>query len=718
MKSLDYEKEASKIRDAWYALTGAPMAMPAMTRDESWVQTVLDDAVIVTSAGELWRVPYTKDADGVVTFAAQDQWQKVEQVYAPAKALDDTLRQAAESGLIVEEDAIVSFGGAIKSLGNGHYGGDLVIFSDAKSPDLTGQYFDAATDYGLPKDGAPLKTAVYFNHRQPLPTKSGDYIVIKDQIGEGELTKKDNSIFIDMVLYNAKRYEDYLGVMGLSSGTAEHLIEVEPVGKAEHVKRWPLGLDASMTPTPAEPDTRARIVPLKSLTSVPKTQAVLQGAGDAPNAGTSSGAEAKTTQTHSTKGVTTMPEVNQAAASPDLITAVQANTEAVKGLLDKLSTPGTSMQIESSAGVAGIQAHDVQKSAYKSVKDGGLGDFLRDVYQAGRPEGGVSERLANHQSEAVKALKATGANESVASDGGFLLQADVSPTLIQPLHEVGIFSSKIDRMTVGPNANSLIVNVVDETSRATGSRWGGVQGYRLGEAGTLSTSRPKFTQMETKLHKYGVAFYATDEVLQDTTALQSVATRSSQEELDFLINDDIFEGTGQNGAKGVMKSGALITVAAEVGQGAGTILYENLIKMWARLYSRSKANSNWYINTDVTPQLAQLVLKAGTGALPANFITYGQDGVMRMFGRPVIETEFNPTLGTTGDIMLADLSEYVGIEKGGIQTAASIHVQFLAAEQVFRFLYRFGGQPKWQTALTPFKGSNTQSPYVVLATRS
>jgi len=73
-------------------------------------------------------------------------------------------------------------------------------------------------------------------------------------------------------------------------------------------------------------------------------------------------------------------------------------------------------------------------------------------------------------------------------------------------------------------------------------------------------------------------------------------------------------------------------------------------------------------------------------------------------------------MGTVGDIVLASLSNYQAIQKGGIEAASSIHVQLLTDETVFRFVYRVDGAPTWGAALTPFKGSNTQSPFVALAT--
>ena len=73
-----------------------------------------------------------------------------------------------------------------------------------------------------------------------------------------------NGILIDAVLYNRKQYDEMLDALGWSSGTAAHLVEREKVGKSFWVKAWPLGLDASLTPSPAE--LQNEVVPLKRLT--------------------------------------------------------------------------------------------------------------------------------------------------------------------------------------------------------------------------------------------------------------------------------------------------------------------------------------------------------------------------------------------------------------------------------------------------------------------
>ena len=112
-------------------------------------------------------------------------------------------------------------------------------------------------------------------------------------------------------------------------------------------------------------------------------------------------------------------------------------------------------------------------------------------------------------------------------------------------------------------------------------------------------------------------------------------------------------------------------------------------------------------------------LAVGVGGVPvylpaggASVSPYGS-----LMGRPVIPIEQAASIGNTGDITLVDLSQYGMIDKGGIDTAQSIHVQFLTDQTAFRFVYRCDGQSLWQSALTPANGNNTLSPFIALADR-
>lgn len=314
---------------------------------------------------------------------------------------------------------------------------------------------------------------------------------------------------------------------------------------------------------------------------------------------------------------------------------------------------------------------------------------------------------------------ATGMSESVPSDGGFLVQTDFSNELLQQLNETDVLASRCRRMTVSGAANSIKINGVDETSRAS-TRFGGIVGYWKDEAASKTASAPTFRKIELNLHKLIGLCYATDELLQDATALEGFIRRAFQSEFGFKRDDAIINGTGAGQPLGILNAGCTVSVAKETGQTAKTITAENVIKMYSRIFAGSLGNAVWLVNQDTLPQLYTMSLSVGTGGAPIFMPAGGlsQSPYNTLLGRPVMPIEQCPTLGTVGDIIFADLGGYILAEKGGLQSDMSIHVKFDTDESVFRFVMRLDGQPERATALTPYKGSNTLSHFVTLATRA
>jgi HK97 family phage major capsid protein len=312
-----------------------------------------------------------------------------------------------------------------------------------------------------------------------------------------------------------------------------------------------------------------------------------------------------------------------------------------------------------------------------------------------------------------------GAGESDASAGGFLVQTDFASAIWTRAYDMGEILSRVFKLPISANANGIKLPAVDESSRATGSRWGGVQTYWIGEGDNVTATKPKFRLLELDLKKLMSVMYVSDELLQDQVALESIATQAFSEELMFMTEDSIIEGDGVGKPMGIMKCPALVTVAKDGGQAAATLSLNNILTMWSRMWIRSRKNAVWFINQDVEPQLYQLSQTVGTGGLPMFLPAGGLSAApySTLFGRPVIPIEYASTLGTPGDIILADLSQYVLADKRGMQAATSMHVRFLTDEMTFRFTYRVDGEPLWNVPLTPFKGSNTKSPFIVLGQR-
>ncbi len=353
-------------------------------------------------------------------------------------------------------------------------------------------------------------------------------------------------------------------------------------------------------------------------------------------------------------------------------------------------------------------------------KDGAFGRFLKDVYTAGCAPytgGGVPERLAKWSAVTKPTM-----NEGTDEQGGFLVPSDFGPHLAATSLEPEIVQGRGARMfNLRGNRISMPADV-DATH--IGSFFGGVTVYRPDEAGAKTPSKPTYRQMVLTLHKLIVFVDVTDELIEDAAmSVEADISRKARAAITFTKDDDFVNGTGVGMALGLLSAitpgGPVISVPARPAQPANTIIYENIVDMWARLFSRSQSNSIWMVNQDTFPQLATMNMAVGAGGGPV-FIPAGGASAApyaTLMGRPMITTEKCQALGTQGDIILADWSQYAIAQKaGGIKAASSIHLYFNYDKQVFRFVLRYDGQPTWAIDLTPRRGA-TVSPFVVLATR-
>lgn len=355
---------------------------------------------------------------------------------------------------------------------------------------------------------------------------------------------------------------------------------------------------------------------------------------------------------------------------------------------------------------------DIPASFRAQELDRAFGEFAQAALRGTRNPSAADSRL-------VYQAAPTGLGETIDADGGYLVPKQMATELLRRAYQMGAILSRVRRLpiTVG---NGIKINAVNETSRATGSRWGGIRAYWKEEAGAATASAPKFRVMDLGLNKLIGLCYATDELLADAQALGSVLQEGFAEEFTFQTEDAIINGNGAGMPDGILVGAGTVSVAKETGQALTTLVAKNVMNMRSRLWAKSRPNSVWLINQDVEPQLHQMTLAVGTGGVPVYLPASGlsEDGFDRLYGRPVIPVEYCATLGTKGDVILVDLSQYLLIDKGGVETAQSLHVRFLNDEITYRWIYRVDGQPIWNAALTPFKGTaNTVSPYVVLADR-
>lgn len=317
---------------------------------------------------------------------------------------------------------------------------------------------------------------------------------------------------------------------------------------------------------------------------------------------------------------------------------------------------------------------------------------------------------------------ATGMSQGVGSDGGFLVPPEFNNTIWDGMNSMPLnLMALVDQYVI--TGESLTINANAETSRATGSRFGGIRGYWLAEAAQATASKPTFRKLKLEPHQLAVMVYVTDKLLANAVSLQSYLSRAAIEEITFMVNDAIINGDGAGKPRGILAAGGgLVTILKESSQVAATVVQENVSKMWARLHPNSRSRALWLHNVDVEPQFDQLNTKiknvAGTENVGGitNVVYNSEKNSLK--GRPLMPTEFNATLGTVGDLILLDPKGYAVGLQGAIDTALSMHLRFDYAETAFRFMFAIDGQPYLSSALTPYKGSATLSTHVVCETRS
>jgi HK97 family phage major capsid protein len=350
---------------------------------------------------------------------------------------------------------------------------------------------------------------------------------------------------------------------------------------------------------------------------------------------------------------------------------------------------------------AAVRAHPVMKSyqeQYSNWRGAAISDYVQKSLGA----------------EDLKTKSAPlGMNETVGADGAFL----VPPQFVQQLLQRTYDNDLLSRTTLFPmTSNQLKIPAINETSRANGSRFGGIAGYWEGEAQTGTETKPGLAQIALDLSKLMILVRATDELLEDSgIALPTFIDTLASEEIAFKIGDGLINGDGAHKPLGILNAPCRKAVSRSAGASSANPIDTNLIQqMWAAMFLGCRKHAAWFINQELEPYLNQLTLGVGTGGVVTYLPPGGLSGApyATLMGKPVLPLEFCSAPGTEGDIILADMSAMLSGTRGGMQSAVSIHTYFESAEQVFRFILRIDAKPWWLKPLTPYKGTVTKSCFV------
>lgn len=298
-----------------------------------------------------------------------------------------------------------------------------------------------------------------------------------------------------------------------------------------------------------------------------------------------------------------------------------------------------------------------------------------------------------------------------APHGGFWVPEGLLPGYLSLQPE----DDPLAGMTRPVPMNTPIVRIRARTDKDhSSSIVGGLQVVRKEETVAATATRMEVERINLEAHTlFGLNFESEELVSRSPDTWAALIADGFQDAFADKLLDERINGNGGDEFVGVMTSPCLVTVSAETGQDATTIVYENLVNMKSRCWKFNR--SIWLYNHDCEPQLM-------TMTSPDGQLVWQQsardDKPNMIFGRPAYATEYTQTLGTKGDILLGVWMEYLEGVYTSMQRAESIHVRFVEHEHAIKFWTENAGAPWWRSALTPKNSTNTLSPFVTLAART
>jgi HK97 family phage major capsid protein len=573
-------------------------------------------------------------------------------------------------------------------------GGWGVVFG---GKDLYGEDFSPNTDFDL--DYVPNKH-VYYDHALSE---------VKNDIGKVvKNTVEDMGVWVEAQIERSKAYAEEVlklieqGIIGWSSGTAEHLVVTE--GKS--IKRWPI-IEFSLTPTPAEPRTLG-VERLKILAKDnPKLKALLpQESGEDSESAVTVEPEHKLTKKTMEESKMTDVTLSMEEYKDMLKAQVRAPEQKpeppkesqdpqVKALNERLDALTQLIENSPKMKDAGYVAPDSEDD-HEGTKS--LGDFL------------VAVKRGN--TKRIKSVYKTALAEEDGATGGYL----VPTQFVQPILAAAEPYSVLRRAgaTVIPmSGNTAEIPALDiETAPSAGDTAfaAGVVAVWESEAGEIDESEPRWRMVKLMANKLAAYSLASNELIADSPqSVESILTTMFGRAIGSKENYGFLRGDGVQKPLGVLNSGAVISGTRSA---ASTVALADLSQMMSDFLPSSWGKGVWLANPTVADQLIQLV------SSPLSWMENVRDaGVpMKLLGMPLYFTGALPSLGTTGDILLIDPSYYLIGDRQGIEIAYSEHYKFVNDQGTWRVTARLDGQPWIDNYVTLEDASTTVSPFVTLTT--
>lgn len=343
-------------------------------------------------------------------------------------------------------------------------------------------------------------------------------------------------------------------------------------------------------------------------------------------------------------------------------------------------------------------------------------DFMSNAYHRADRFASTTARvneLMEFKQKLAEVDNSFGSN--VPSDGGFLIPERLRADLLR----VSLETALMRRFARVIPMDSLTVPfpTLDSTSNAT-TVHGGIAAFWTEEGQALQESDPTFGRVVLKANKLTARADVPNELFQDSIiSLEAFISEVFPDAMAWFEDMAFINGTGVGEPLGWLRAAAAEVVAQDALQGADTIVWQNILQMYAQMLPSSLGRAIWIANIDTFPELATMALGVGTGG-SAVWLNNGVPGPpMTILGRPVYFTEKVPSVTEQGCISFIDPGYYLIGDRQTMRAETSAHYRFVNDVTVMRFIQRLDGRPWIESSIEPANGANNLSPFVLLGDR-
>lgn len=290
------------------------------------------------------------------------------------------------------------------------------------------------------------------------------------------------------------------------------------------------------------------------------------------------------------------------------------------------------------------------------------------------------------------------------ASGGFAIPPQFRDVLLKLTPQQAIIRPRAQVLPAGtPPDAPVTMPALDQTGAAPGNWFGGVQVQWIGEGQTKPATDMKLREITLTPHEVAGVITITDKLLRNWQSAGAMLEQQLRGAIAQAEDFAFLTGNGVAKPLGIIRSGATYKVSRTT---ANSVTYDDIVEMMARCFGMG----TFVYSRSVLPQLMKLRDPEGHYI----WATSARDGEPNtLLGRPAVQSDRNPILGSLGDIWIADLGQYLIKDGSGPFVAASEHVLFQQNKTMIKVFWNVDGAP-WLTAPLQLENGYVASPFVTL----